>query len=681
MRKLPRERKRIRALTAVTWLLALAIGLTWLASMGILTVMTAHVIRDRLNSQGMNFAQHVGQNSRLEGVYEGDLSQAIPQDELEYKMLTAITGYTNSYIGAGKIFPGPEESAILFYDGAGRLLHSSGENVLFFEYRTQTEWEAGAEDSGGRHYGWIDISQEDWNWESDLTARYVRFPITDTHMNTYGFREIEVIRVTGYFEGTELKPVILHYVTDGSIYWETVKPGEQQISVRVNGESYSLSQADRLGLLDWQLQFDRSDGCDRADLVTIYSVYPRIWRYKEKALRYGGVRYESLADLTERMEIPLYESYDDLRNTGKQSLYELLLFDKRAYAGGQALDWYCEGEQPADFILVTAFRCHPLTWAMHELRNIYIGSGLLALALFWAIRSRIKGNLLAPLAEVSDAIASGKTFYPEWRLQNRPPVWKEPYALLNDYLEREDCLQMRKNEITRLQTALDYAKTAEENRRQLTSNIAHELKTPLAVVHSYAEGLKDRIAEEKRDRYLDVILSETERMDGMVLEMLELSRLEAGKVKLARDQVSLGALARAVFEKLELAVQAKALRVEYLEYEIPADFTVTADESRIAQVIENFATNAVKYTPAGGQIWVKLQKSRSGVTFSIENESGPLSAEALDKVWDSFYRTDEARSGGGSGLGLAIAKSIVELHGGKCSAHNTRRGVEFAFTI
>src|SRR5699024_1481940 len=95
------------------------------------------------------------------------------------------------------------------------------------------------------------------------------------------------------------------------------------------------------------------------------------------------------------------------------------------------------------------------------------------------------------------------------------------------------------NEITRLNTALEYAKKAEENRRQMTSNIAHELKTPLAVIHSYAEGLKEHAAEEKRDKYIDVILAEAERTDGMVLEMLDLSRPEAGKVKVSRDDCSI----------------------------------------------------------------------------------------------------------------------------------------------
>ena len=98
-------------------------------------------------------------------------------------------------------------------------------------------------------------------------------------------------------------------------------------------------------------------------------------------------------------------------------------------------------------------------------------------------------------------------------------------------------------------------------------------------------------------------------------------------------------------------------------------------------MIENFASNAVKYTAAGGHVNVAIQKGNGSTTFSIENESPPLSDEALQKVWDSFYRADESRSGGGTGLGLAIAKSIIELHGGKCSVQNTKTGIKFSFTI
>ena len=234
------------------------------------------------------------------------------------------------------------------------------------------------------------------------------------------------------------------------------------------------------------------------------------------------------------------------------------------------------------------------------------------------------------------------------------------------------------DETKRLSTALEYARTAEQDRRQMTSNIAHELKTPLAVIHSYAEGLREHIAEEKRDKYLDVILSEAERADAMVLEMLDLSRLEAGKVKLTRSGFSLAELARSVFARFDMAAEAKGLEVVF---DFPEALTVTADEGRIAQVIENYAANAVKYTPEGGHIRVSARRIPSGTRFAVENDSPPLSAEALEKVWESFYRADESRSGGGTGLGLAIAKSIIELHGGTCEVRNTQTGVEFGFVI
>lgn len=135
--------------------------------------------------------------------------------------------------------------------------------------------------------------------------------------------------------------------------------------------------------------------------------------------------------------------------------------------------------------------------------------------------------------------------------------WREPQQIAQGLYHQREAEKEDKLEIHRLEAALDYAKSAEEGRRQLVSNLAHELKTPLAVIHSYAEGLKEHIAEDKQEKYLSILLSETERMDAMVLEMLDLSRLEAGKVKLARDTFSLGDLARETFGRLERAMEAK----------------------------------------------------------------------------------------------------------------------------
>ena len=212
----------------------------------------------------------------------------------------------------------------------------------------------------------------------------------------------------------------------------------------------------------------------------------------------------------------------------------------------------------------------------------------------------------------------------------------------------------------------------------MTSAIAHELKTPLAVIRSYAEGLKDRIAEEKRDHYLDVIQSETERLDEMVLEMLDLSRLEAGKVRLSRENCNISEMAELVFDKLLLTAEERNLSIAY---SFDASSLIMADESRLLQVITNFAANAIQHTPAGGKILAKTFEDRNYIWFRVENDSRRFSEEELEKVWDTFYRTEKSRTGKGTGLGLAISKNIIELHGGICRAENIIGGVAFWFRL
>jgi len=328
------------------------------------------------------------------------------------------------------------------------------------------------------------------------------------------------------------------------------------------------------------------------------------------------------------------------------------------------------------YSLVAVIRAWPLRSALDRLKWVYLGTFLPTVLFAFLLRRTIKKRIAVPLQELDYYMGQGwNGLLPGL---DQKPHWAEIRQLARHYYDNQETLYHHETELTRLNTALEYAKEAEDNRRQMTSSIAHELKTPLAVIHSYAEGLQERINEEKREQYLQVILSEVQRMDGMVLEMLDLSRLEAGKVKLARDVFSLETLARTTFDRLELALQAKELA---LQYDIRCDSTITADEARIGQVITNFATNAVKYTPHGGKITVRVEKAVKKTRFVMENTCPPLSREALSKVWDTFYRTDSARSGEGTGLGLAISKSIIELHGGQVAVGNTMEGVEFRFVI
>ena len=213
-------------------------------------------------------------------------------------------------------------------------------------------------------------------------------------------------------------------------------------------------------------------------------------------------------------------------------------------------------------------------------------------------------------------------------------------------------------------------------------NITHELKTPLAIIHSYAEGLQSGIAGDKKEKYLATILEEAERMDAMVLEMLDHSRLESGKVKLSADHFSLLKLTESIAEKLAPAMDERQLR---LSWGFTNDCFLTADEARMGQVVTNLLTNAVRYTPDGGTIWLRVFSDEKDATFQIENEAEHLPKEVLEKIFETFYRTDDSRTGRSTGLGLPIARSIVELHRGKLTARNTwvngQKCIQFSFTI
>ena len=705
-----RKKKHTRSFTAIGVRLGVFIFALWFLCMSILTWGTAQYVFSDLATAGIDYAEYALMSGRLDDWFslEDEYSQNrhnVP-GALEYNMNMAIARAKRGLISPRfDGYPSMEntfsvfndqyiecDTAIVFLDKDGNILRESGD-FIYFGYIPQDEWEAGVDVTSA--CGWIDLSDE-----SD--SRYSIF--RTSYAGTKDLDSIETIRITGYIDGSRIEPLAMAFSMWGSYYnaldeaspgWDTDnEPASSEMTISEDGKSatvsvtggksatppYSVSELDAMGLLEWDVRFDNTSQADpKRELVTIYARSPEMTLYEpDGPIRYQTEEHENLLALLKTMGYYRDKGRNTFYSGASQfDLWNMVvlssdaIFDLRDYAS--------DGSEPfpdAEYTVLTAMQASPLKIAMSFLRSMCLITFTIALLGFLYINSRVRKHLIIPLQIMNEGMAANWTHISA--LNERAPKWKEPYELWEHYRNNQDTLRNYKNEITRLNTALEYAKTAEQNRRQMTSNIAHELKTPLAVIHSYAEGLKEHIAEDKRDKYVDVILAEAERTDAMVLELLDLSRLEAGKVKLSRDEFSLADLTKAIFEKLEMASQAKELQISY---EFPEQCTIVADENRIAQVIENFATNAVKYTPAGGSVTVRIQNNRGKTTFSIENDSKPLSAEALAKVWDTFYRVDESRSGGGTGLGLAIAKNIVELHGGKCSVRNTKTGVEFQFTI
>lgn len=675
--------RRPHSMTAASWIISAAFFLTWFLSMAGITWMATLRYMDYYEEKSSVYCSAMA----LPGLSQAESSPFPGSTENEI-WKTLCYGSNNAYevraYNGDSFFISDHRvdwrTAAAVYDGSGALVACSGD-FIFFPYDTEEYWEAMDEDSVMNCSGYTKVNIDMAALEEKKSEHFN----ADHTWSTILSFDMKAMRFTGVFDGAEFRANQIEYVLDAEFHdalhsrepdiHEFYEDGSEMIEY-----NYSCSEVIRTENVPWHTLYD--NGKHTQEAVTIYTTMPSVSDYDEgKALTFQGEKYDNLLSLLLSCGVS-----DNNRQTSTGSATDLIVLEQSViYDYDNLTETENGGMTPTvKYTILTAVRCSPLGSALSALKGLYAVTLLVAAGLALAVCLMLRRRLIEPLAAVNQGIAEG------WSDRNcgddapPPPKWREPYELYEHCRSTQDRLRANKNEITRLNTALEYAKAAEQNRRQMTSSIAHELKTPLAVIHSYAEGLKEHIAEEKREKYLDVILSESEHLDDMVLELLDLSRLEAGRVKLAVEQFDLSALTKSVFERLEMAAQAKGL---HITYDFLDDCAVNADEARIRQVVENFATNAVKYTPANGRIRVKIAaeryrtSQRTSTTFSIENDSAPLSEEDLSKVWDTFYRADGARSGGGTGLGLAIAKNIIELHGGTCSVRNTKTGVLFQFTL
>ena len=644
---------------AITLRIALAMLILWAVLMWLMVDLLAWHYWEKSITDGAEYADRVGQYYHLDEIYTKDSTYLRPNPELEtwkdFDMLYALSAVNNptdpatdwqlhmqTYFG--------EEVAAVFCDKDGNILYECGD-YLAFEIISEEGWEESWFQGEVIGHGMISLESGAGNEE---IAEYIKeYRHTD---NRFGF-----LRITGYRDGMTVKPVKLEYVT-----------GDQ---VPIAGEE---DKHDHHALV-WQTLFDDTAETDPEGLETFYtgqwviSIYNPAGKIKTRYFEEGILENDHSTLLgVLRDGAGILAKNGSLTGIGSSILEEAVVFDTRYYT----LDGIGDKEYnpDADFVLVTASVYRPMKWAVWHSLGAGLVTLLLGIVLTAILSWSVNRNLIWHVRRVNQLISEG---WPAAEFGDLEP-WEEAAQLQRNYHKTVGLRQKDKNEIARLETALSYAKEAEDNRRQMVSAIAHELKTPLAVVHSYAEGLQEKIAEEKREQYLQTILTETERMDGMVMEMLDLSRLEAGKVKLARDRFDLGEMVKDTFEKLRPMAEEKKLNIQL---QLKENCMVNADEGRIAQAVMNLASNAVRYTPVGGNITVTLGLVWRQTVLTVANDCENFTEEELEKVWESFYRRDKSRDRKGTGLGLAITRQIVQLHSGSCYVKNTDTGVEFGIKL
>lgn len=222
----------------------------------------------------------------------------------------------------------------------------------------------------------------------------------------------------------------------------------------------------------------------------------------------------------------------------------------------------------------------------------------------------------------------------------------------------------------------------DEMRKDFLSNVTHELKTPIALIQGYAEGLKDNVNEDEdsREFYCDVIVDEARKMNDMVKKLLSLNQIESGNNQVNIERFDIVALIRSVLASTELFFQQKEVLLHFEETE---PIYVWADEYMIEEVITNYVSNALNHVDGAKIVEIKLIRKENVVRVAVFNTGANIPDEDIDNVWIKFYKVDKARTReyGGSGIGLSIVKAIMTSHNQECGVLNHETGVEFWFEL
>lgn len=249
-------------------------------------------------------------------------------------------------------------------------------------------------------------------------------------------------------------------------------------------------------------------------------------------------------------------------------------------------------------------------------------------------------------------------------------------------LQLEQTISELKTANNQLQQDIEQKEKIENMRNEFLGNVSHELKTPLALIQGYAEGLKEGVNDdsESREFYCDVIMDEAGKMNRMVKNLLTLNQLEFGSDEVEFERFDVTGLVKGVISSCEILIQQAEATVSFIGDET---VYVWADEFKTEQVVRNYLTNAIHHVENERQIEVRVIRREDKVRVTVFNSGKPIPEEDVPKLWDKFYKVDKAhtREYGGNGIGLSIVKAIMESFHQNYGVNNFDNGVEFWFEL
>lgn len=257
--------------------------------------------------------------------------------------------------------------------------------------------------------------------------------------------------------------------------------------------------------------------------------------------------------------------------------------------------------------------------------------------------------------------------------------------VMSDKLEKT--INQLRNTNIELEKDIEKKSKIDEMRKSFISDVSHELKTPIALIQGYSEGLLENVNSDPESRkfYAEVILDETNKMDKMVKQLLELTRLEYEKREFNNTRFNIVELEKEIVRTSQVMLEEKGAKVEF---DTQDNIEVFADDFYISQIITNYLTNAIKHVKEiDNEKYIKITNTvlqdKQKVRITVFNTGDNISKENLTRVWNRFFKADEARNreDGGSGIGLSIVRAIMNNYGNDFGVENKDNGVEFYFEV
>ncbi len=318
--------------------------------------------------------------------------------------------------------------------------------------------------------------------------------------------------------------------------------------------------------------------------------------------------------------------------------------------------------------------------------KFFIHMVLLTLIITAIVSSYVIGYFTKPLFNIIDITKRIANF--DFEIKYVP---QKIYNEIDDLGEHiNEMSTTLKRAITQLRAAneslkhdLEVREETENMRKEFVSNVSHELKTPIALIQGYAEGLQEGIMDDENSRqiYLDIIIDEANKMNRLVREMLILNQLEAGQMNLDLVDFNLTEMIDSVVDSNKINFEAQNITYSFINKD---DCIVHADEFLTEQVITNFVSNAIHYVMNENIINVRYDFVKKGkVRISVFNSGNNIAKKDIKHIWEKFYKADKARSReyGGSGIGLSVVKATMDLLHEKFGVENLSNGVEFWFEL